>query len=238
MRKRNGDGDTTPSLSIPRVVMFDLDGTLVDTMQIFAGVASRILACHAGLQIERACSLYLETSGIPFWEQLEIIVPDHPNKEHMASMFESEKIAATSDVVMSRPTCAALQTLRMHGISFGISSNNYQRNVQRFAALSEIEFEFALGCTPAMRKGRPHMDYVTEHFQCRPQDIVFVGDSHSDARMAYECGMRFIAVLTSFTRESFRERFLNVPCVDTVSCLPRLFGLTGSRHYRAEGATL
>ncbi len=238
IRKQREHSDELSSPSVPKVVMFDLDGTLVDTMQTFAGVASRILESYAGIPSQRGRSLYLETSGIPFSEQLKLIVPDHPDTKMMSAMFEVEKIAAVSDVLMSTSTRRALQTLRSSGISFGISSNNYQHNVLAFAARADMTFDFALGCTSTMRKGRPHVDYVTRYCGCRPSDIVFVGDSHSDAAMAIECGIRFVAVLTTFTRQSFREICFDVHCIDEVSFLPDLFGLTEAHSHSAEGVVI
>src|ERR1700742_4647011 len=62
-------------LPAPRAVLFDLDGTLIDTMQVFADVAADVMVRHHALDRTAARTAYLATSGIPFFQQLEKIVP-------------------------------------------------------------------------------------------------------------------------------------------------------------------
>ena len=91
-------------ISNKKAIVFDFDGTLVDTMQIFADVASRLIFEHYGLDKDAARQKYFETSGLPFCKQIEIIFPGHSSNEKVASTYEVEKIEATSDIIMDRET--------------------------------------------------------------------------------------------------------------------------------------
>ena len=62
-----------------KAYLFDFDGTLVDTMGGFADIAGRVInGFHPHISFEAARRRYLETSGIPFFQQLEIICPEDP----------------------------------------------------------------------------------------------------------------------------------------------------------------
>jgi beta-phosphoglucomutase-like phosphatase (HAD superfamily) len=84
-RKRSA----TP-LPAPVGILFDMDGTLVDTMQVFADVAAGVMVKHHGLDRARARAAYLATSGIPFFQQLEVIVPGHAGHAAAAAEFERD----------------------------------------------------------------------------------------------------------------------------------------------------
>ena len=54
-------------------LIFDLDGTLVPTMQGFAKIAADVIHEHFQWDRSRAHEAYLQTSGIPFFQQLECL---------------------------------------------------------------------------------------------------------------------------------------------------------------------
>ena len=58
-----------------RLVVFDVDGTLIDTMQSFADYAALLMKDHYGVEFSEARSVYFETSGLPFRKQLAQIFP-------------------------------------------------------------------------------------------------------------------------------------------------------------------
>src|SRR5690349_24162511 len=95
-----------PRLATPRAVLFDLDGTLIDTMQTFADVAAGVMVEHHGMDRATARAAYLTTSGIPFFKQLEVIAPGDARNAAAAAEFEREKVIATAEVEADAPTLA------------------------------------------------------------------------------------------------------------------------------------
>ena len=77
--------------ALVRAVVLDLDGTLVDTMQTFADVASDVMASAFGISRAWGRARYLQTSGIPFFQQLEIIMPGNSANQRVAQRFERFK---------------------------------------------------------------------------------------------------------------------------------------------------
>ena len=71
-----------------RLVIFDLDGTLIESMEEYAELAADLIRQHYGWPAEKAKKEYLRTSGLPFRDQLEILFPGSPLNPKIAEKFE------------------------------------------------------------------------------------------------------------------------------------------------------
>jgi beta-phosphoglucomutase-like phosphatase (HAD superfamily) len=117
-----------------RAVMFDLDGTLIDTMGGFADVAADVMAKRHGLELAHARRRYMETSGIPFRQQLEVIAPAHADNDAASDEFETRKRIVAQTTRMTAETIAGLDELRRQGLKVIVSSNGAQHFVDHFQA--------------------------------------------------------------------------------------------------------
>lgn len=207
----------------PSVLLFDLDGTLVDTMQAFADLAAGVMARRFGVPERTARKLYLETSGIPFQQQLEGIFGDQPVVPEAALEYETRKHAIAAAAEMDADTRGALDELRGRGLRLVVSSNGMQTHVDAFAARSEGLFDLALGFGGVLAKGEPHIAVVEEALGVARDRLVFIGDSLRDGELAEASGVRFVGRTGTFTRREMAARFPSVPVVDSVAELPSLF---------------
>jgi phosphoglycolate phosphatase-like HAD superfamily hydrolase len=206
----------------PTAILFDLDGTLIDTMGRFAQVAADVLNEYVGLPKQTARHRYLETSGIPFHQQLALIVPNHPLTTVMSDAFESRKLRAITSVTMSPGTIAALRFLREAGVGIGVSSNNLHNHVANFASSSPVKFDFALGYTGILYKGEPHIAHAMVLYGCSATDLLFVGDSLSDCFMAQRCGVPFIGITGTNSKYRFCSINPHAVCICSIEQLPQL----------------
>jgi len=212
--------------SEPRLqaVMFDLDGTLVDTMFAFADLAADVMATRHGLDRVHARARYLETSGIPFHQQLEVIVPGDARNEAASAIFEERKRAVCDATMMDTQTLEGLAGLRELGFKLIVSSNTGQEFVDDFARRERFQFDLALGfdASKKLAKGRPHVEYACKVFALNTSELLFCGDSLKDAELAEACGVAFIGRLGTFQLADFRARDANATCVSNVIELPAL----------------
>ncbi|MGN6110307.1 MAG: HAD family hydrolase [Kofleriaceae bacterium] len=211
------------TLTTPAAVLFDLDGTLVDTMQIFADVAADVIVRHHGHPHARARRAYLTTSGVPFFQQLERIAPADPRNRDAAAEFERLKIEATAGIELDEATRLALAQLRGRGIDLAVCSNNFQAQVDAFVARCREPFGVALGFGNGLAKGPSQFDRACGTFGCGRDDLVFVGDSLVDAELARAAGIRFVGKLGTFTAEAFWSVVPGVPVVAEIGDLLELF---------------
>ncbi len=212
------------SRSAVKAVLFDLDGTLIDTMGGFADLAAEMMVTRHGLEWARARARYLETSGIPFCDQLEIICPGHSANLAASHEFEARKLAVSNATTMEAGTIAGLEALRALGMRLVVSSNTPQAVVEHFAAREAFRFDLVLGLdrTKGLGKGRAHVELVLVTFGATREELLFVGDSLNDADLADECGVAFVGRVGTFREEDFRRRDAAAICIRDLGELPAL----------------
>jgi phosphoglycolate phosphatase-like HAD superfamily hydrolase len=211
-------------LALPKVLLCDLDGTLIDTMGILADLATEVMARMYGVPKPLARELYLTTCGLPFIKQLEDIFPGDARNQTASDVFESAKPARCNSARMPADTRAALTLLQRRGVRIAVSSNNGRENVETFADNSEFPFDLVMGYGNGLAKGRPHVQMVERTFGVGRGEMLFIGDSLHDGEIANVEGLAFVGVAGTFSKESFLLRFPGAPVVHRFAELLDLFG--------------
>jgi phosphoglycolate phosphatase len=206
-------------MSRPRAVIFDFDGTLVDTMDGFADIAARVIHRRYGMDATQARSEYLRTSGLPFRQQLELIFPGDARNDEAAREFEDAKVEGFFNEEFSDEVRATIRELRERGLFVVVSSNNTQELVDRFVERDVVKFHMVLGARRDFFKGRDHFDHVRRTLGVSQDEMVFVGDSLKDAEKALSNNVRFVGKLGTFRKRDFQRHF---PGIATVDRLPKL----------------
>jgi phosphoglycolate phosphatase-like HAD superfamily hydrolase len=212
-----------PPLSRPRVIMFDLDGTLVDTMFAFADLAAEIMHAYHGQEPDAARARYLQTCGLPFRQQLELIHPEHARNQPASDEFEDRKRAICETAPMDADTRSGLAALRAQDIKLVLSSNTGQEFVDEFVTREGFAFDLALGFGSGMAKGVPHVDRTMRALAVGRAEILFVGDSLKDGDLARDAGVRFVGRLGTFDVTAFERHLPGVVTIRNVAELPGLF---------------
>ena len=209
---------------LPRVLLCDLDGTLIDTMPILADLATDVLHEMYGMPRGLARDMYLGTSGLPFIRQLDTICPGDPRNAAASARFEASKPARCNSARMTADTRRTLAELQRRGTRIVVSSNNGSENVAAFVSTSNFAFDLVLGYDgKGLAKGRPHIERATRAFGITRNEMVFVGDSLHDGEIAEREGLRFVGVAGTFSRERFALRFPGHPVVDRLGEVSGLF---------------
>jgi phosphoglycolate phosphatase-like HAD superfamily hydrolase len=213
-------------LPMPRVLLCDLDGTLIDSMPTLADLATEVMTATYGTPSILARELYLATCGLPFVKQLEEIYLGDPRNAGASDEFEGRKPERCDLIRMPQETRRALERLRGMGVRIAVSSNNGVRNVETFARQTKnagFSFDLALGFGGGLAKGRPHIDATSRAFGVDRQEMLFVGDSLHDGEIAEREGIPFVGLATTFSPERFMLRFPQVPVIRRFAALPDLF---------------
>lgn len=191
----------------PKAILFDLDGTLLNTMQEFANLAAEIIRASHQATFADARRMYLETSGLPFTQQLDSLFPDHPLNANAVVEFERRKKKISAGAMMSDEAIEGLIRLKELGVHIAIASNNDQAAVDSFASRSPFHFHLCMGYSDTLSKGITQFTLATQRFQCALSDLLFVGDSLTDATLSYSLGVPFAAMTGTFAAEEFKALF-------------------------------
>ena len=210
-------------LALPKVLLCDLDGTLIDSMPTLADLATEVIEARYGTPRILARELYLATCGLPFVKQLEEIFPDDARNADASTEFEARKPARCNAIRMTTDTRRALERMREMGVRIAVSSNNGTENVTAFARDAGFKFDLVLGYGGGLAKGRTHLDATSREFGASRQEMLFVGDSLHDGEIAEREGIPFVGIATTFSPDRFALRFPSVPVIRRFSALPTLF---------------
>ena len=199
------------------LLVFDLDGTLVDTMGDYGDKAAELMQTHFGTDFTTARANYFKTSGLPFEKQLRELYPDHGNTDPVADMFEGWKDGYLLDIPLPTATAELIRTWQERGLKVVISSNNLEIYVERMAQNWPVDM--ALGYRPSdnYRKGEPHFATLEEKFSISRDKMLFTGDSPNDARIALGCKVDFLALLTpEFVVADFQKHMPDVRALNSL----------------------
>lgn len=210
-------------LPLPRVLLCDLDGTLIDSMPTLADLATEVMGDVFGTPRVLARELYLATCGLPFVKQLEEIFPGDRRNATASATFEGRKPARCSTIQMPAETRRTLERVKARGVRVALSSNNGVENVADFARNADFTFDLVLGFGGGLAKGKPHLDVLSRTFGVDRQEMLFVGDSIHDGEIAEREGVPFVGLAGTFSFERFTLRFPHTPVIRRFSSLPDLF---------------
>ncbi len=202
-----------------KLVMFDLDGTLINTMQGFADVAAEVINQNYGIDKETARKDYLRTSGIPFFQQLEELFPNNKINPKASDEFEEKKLETFYSEQFPRDTINCVNKLREKNILVAVSSNNYQEFVDKFITDKDLVFDYVLGFKEGFAKGKDHFDFLIKSTKLSKENILFIGDSLKDAERAFKNGVKFIGKSGTFTKEEFLEKFPHITVINRLTQL-------------------
>lgn len=184
-------------------VVFDLDGTLVDTLpDLHAAIAEllgerglavppntavrQMIGDGAKKLVERALGWQ---AGPPAEAELDAA------HERFLAIYNAAPCGRTQLYANAE---AALDRLEAQGVALGICTNKPQRPTEVILATLGLTKRFGSivgGDAVARRKPHPeHVRAVLDQLGAKPALAVMVGDSHNDLLAARGCGMRCILV--------------------------------------------
>jgi phosphoglycolate phosphatase len=200
-------------------IIFDLDGTLVDTIEDIAGAANQMFARH-GLP-EHGVSFYLQYIGNGAVKLIERSLGRQVERERLmdyVTQFKEiygENLHNRSRVYEGIPE--VLDAMAGQGIKLSILSNKPQFLTEKVASyyLSEWPFHPVFGQREEVpRKPDPAGAFeIAERMDLEPEKILFVGDSINDILTARAAGMIPVGVSWGYGRltdEAVGEDYLIV----------------------------
>ncbi len=189
-----------------KAVIFDFDGTVANTMPFLTELAIKLMTENYNISKDTAHKKYLETTGLSFEAQIEVIFPQHPNNQKVVTTFESLK---QKDIYSHSVFPEAIPTLKYFKnkkIKTFICSSTKQEIISSYIKLNKFEnlLDGFFGYRPDFVKSK-QIDYVLQHYNLHPGDVLFVGDSLKDFDFAKDKKIKFIGIARIFEQKDFRK---------------------------------
>jgi len=180
-------------------IIFDLDGTLVDSVQVCTEVLNFMLRERGSAVVLSNADTrrYISRGGAPMVEALLGTACVDPDKDIIAFREHYANLTTPPDCVFAGVR-KGLAALRRQGFTLSICSNKPQAlcdKVLNELGLSDM-FYTVVGSKPGLlvKPATDLMDVVLRTLDARADQCVFVGDSELDHGLANACNMRFLFV--------------------------------------------
>ena len=197
-----------------RAVIFDLDGTLIDSLPDVMNALNAVLADRGRRPIIRdEAKLMVGGGAEPLLKRAFDATGDALPAEHLPGCVDAftayYRENPTSETTIFDGAIPALEVLIGEGIKLGICTNKPHRSALQVLEALELNtfFDACLGKTsvPYHKPDRRHYDKVATALGVDPDQSVYVGDSETDVETARNAGVPIITVPFGYSRGSVTE---------------------------------
>ena len=178
--------------------LFDLDGTLIDSIDLILRSYRHTLRTHRG--VEPPDAEWMEGLGTPLWVQLRRWTDDENEIRAMVETYREYNLANHDAMVRPYAGIAAqVRALQAAGKTIGLVTSKMRGGALKGLRLAGIEDAFSvLVCAEEVRHPKPHPEPVLTALARldRPAaGAVFIGDSRHDLECGRAAGVKTAAVL-------------------------------------------
>ncbi len=194
----------------PAAVIFDLDGTLIDSAPDLHAALNRLMTSEGRRQLDLGEVILMIGDGVPkLVERAYAATGDIPPVSVLAErvrQFSADYEKRATELTKLFPgVLEALDILVDHQVPMGICTNKPQAatlEVLKFFGLNS-RFDAVVGGDQldGVRKPDPaHLRAAIDLLQVAPENVVMVGDSPNDIQVALNAGVPSVAVSFGYTR--------------------------------------
>jgi pyrophosphatase PpaX len=182
-----------------RGVLFDLDGTLADTVELILRSFRHTMRRH--LDTVPPDDRFLATIGKPLPVQLRDFADDDDHWQAMRETYVAYQRSLHDDLVRPFPGArATIEQLRARGVRVGIVTSKGHRIARRTLEVCGLDrWVEHVVCGDEVRRGKPDPEPVHRAMEAlgiedAPRRVMIVGDSPFDLRAGRAAGIRTAAV--------------------------------------------
>ena len=178
--------------------LFDLDGTLIDSIELILSSYRHTLIAHRGEAPAR--DFWLAGLGTPLAQQFAHFSEDPHEIEAMVATYRAHNLAHHDALVREYPgALAGVRALRARGLALGVVTSKRADSARRGLALSGFDGLFdTLVAVDDVLRHKPDPEPVLcalERLDASAATAIFVGDSPHDLAAGRAAGVRTAAAL-------------------------------------------
>ena len=192
-----------------QAVIFDLDGTLIDSLPDVMNALNTVLADNKRRPVTRAEATLMVGGGAePLLERAFAVTGDALVPERLPDCVEAFTkyygANPATETTVFEGVVPALQVLVNRGLRLGICTNKpHQSALQVLEALSlDVHFAACFGksSVPFHKPDRRHYDEVAQALGVPTGNSLYVGDSETDVETARNAGVPIVMVPFGYSR--------------------------------------
>ncbi|BAT51785.1 phosphoglycolate phosphatase [Nostoc sp. NIES-3756] len=180
-----------------KVIIFDFDGTIADTVDALVGIANRLATEFGYAQITPEQLTLLRN-----FSSREIIKYSGVSLIKIPFLVKKVKSELKNKIYELKPIPGikeALLDLQESNYKLGIITSNSRDNVTAFLSINDLDnlFEFIYSGVTIFGKTNI-INSVLRQKQFKPDDVIYVGDETRDIEASKKANIRVIAVTWGF----------------------------------------
>lgn len=183
-----------------KAVIFDLDGTLIDTEKYYCE-GWPAAAAHFGLELDREKTLMMRSLGKPFARQQFAEWFGEPNPYDQVRAYRRtlvDRIFEERGIELKPGALELLQWLKEHKILIAMATANQIEKTERLLKTTGLidYFDRVIGAD-LVECGKPAPDiyrYACEALALPPEQVIAVEDAPNGVLSAHDAGCRVIMV--------------------------------------------
>ena len=192
-------------------IIFDLDGTMVDSMWMWRGIDNEFMAAH---DLEMTDELELAIEGMSFKETAEYFVRTYPLKESVEELMDIWVQMAIEkyrhEVPVKPGLMHFLQEMKSRGIRMGIATSNARILLDAVAeAHGFYDYMDDVLTANEVKRGKPAPDVflaVAEKIGVAPADCLVFEDIPQGIRAGLAAGMKVCAISDEYSKLQEKEK--------------------------------
>jgi phosphoglycolate phosphatase len=188
-----------------RAVLWDLDGTLTDSVRFVVDTANRVITAHGGpaLEFDSVGAM----TGLPLEEIFRLAWPElTPDdairyRTEYRDIYDREIVPATKLFDGARETLGAFHDAGLlQATVTGKRAADCERILRGLGIASEIDVYLGGDSVPRPKPAPDLARHAMARLRCAPEESIVVGDAGADIAMGKAAGARTIQVLWGFAR--------------------------------------
>ena len=188
-------------MSAPRLVIFDLDGTLIDTVALVVeAVTNSFVSIGRPVPDEKAIR---SISGLGLFDGVRRIAPDADEAlvTELGNLYRREYLAAASACMREALFPGALETLKAlnarDNTLLAVATGKPLAGTNRVLRAHDILGLFTSLQTPDNNMSKPNPEMIYSAMKVagvEPEQTVMIGDTNHDIEMAVAAGVKSVGV--------------------------------------------
>ncbi|PYO89594.1 MAG: pyrophosphatase PpaX [Gemmatimonadetes bacterium] len=178
--------------------LFDLDGTIIDSIELILRSYRHTMQLHRGNEPLPPDDMWIQGLGTPLWAQFGEITDDKEEIERMVQTYRTYNLSHHDALVKPyEGVVDEIRRLKNSGKRLGVVTSKLRDGAMRGLRVPGLDeaFDIVIGCDDVTHS-KPHPEPVLKAVKklgVLPAETVFVGDSRHDMESGRAAGVKTAA---------------------------------------------